>query len=99
MRVVQASEARFVGPKAHREGGIQFRYLLEGEEGRRDNYALTLVDIANAFATPRHRHNFDQVRIMMDGSFGFGPSLVQHKGSVGYFSEGTHYTQIGRAHV
>jgi hypothetical protein len=51
------------------------------------------VDVHDAFATPRHRHNFEQVRVMLDGSFGFGPGQVQHEGSVGYFCEGTYYTQ------
>jgi hypothetical protein len=93
MKVVRAEQARFAGPKAHREGGIAFRYLLEGREGALDNYALMLVDIEDAFATPRHRHNFEQVRIMLDGSFGFGPDKTQATGSVGYFCEGTWYTQ------
>ena len=56
-----------------------------------------MVDGGNA--TGHHRHNFDQVRIVLEGSFGFGPGpgpgLVQHAGSVGYFCEGTHYTQQG----
>lgn len=76
-----------------RSGRIQFHDLMSGTEGAPDNYGLQLVDVHDAFATPRHRHNFEQVRVMLDGSFGFGPGQVQHKGSVGYFCEGTYYTQ------
>jgi len=32
---------------------------------------------------------------MLEGSFGFGPGQVQQQGSVGYFCEGTYYTQAG----
>ena len=76
-----------------RSGEIQFHDLMGGTEGTAENYGLQLVDVFDKFATPRHRHNFEQVRVMLDGSFGFGPEQVQHKGSVGYFCEGTYYTQ------
>jgi hypothetical protein len=76
-----------------RSGRIQFHDLMGGQEGTPGNYGLQLVDVHDAFATPRHRHNFEQVRVMLEGSFGFGPDQVQHKGSVGYFCEGTYYTQ------
>lgn len=95
MKLTRLEEARAVGAKAHRSGNIGFRYLLTGQEGRADNYALTLVDIPGAYVTPQHRHNFEQVRIMLKGAFGFGPGLMQKEGSVGYFSEGTWYTQDG----
>ena len=55
-----------------------------------------LVHVAEHYEAPRHRHNFEQVRVMLDGSFGFGPGLAQGPGSVGYFCEGTWYTQQGR---
>ena len=35
---------------------------------------------------------------MLEGSFGFGPGLIQQEGSVGYFCEGTYYTQKGEGH-
>ncbi len=78
-----------------RSGNIEFRDLMVGREGTPENYGLQMVDVHEHYATPQHRHNFEQVRVMLDGSFGFGEGKVQHKGSVGYFCEGTHYTQAG----
>jgi hypothetical protein len=67
---------------------------MTGEENTPNNYGLQLVEVADFYNTPRHRHNFEQIRFMLDGSFGFGPEQVQEKGTVGYFCEGTYYTQI-----
>jgi hypothetical protein len=95
MKITHLQDARVVGAKAHRSGNIGFRYLLTGNEGSADNYALTLVDVPGEYTTPRHRHNFEQVRIMLKGQFGFGPGLTQEEGSVGYFTEGSWYEQHG----
>jgi hypothetical protein len=76
-----------------RGGSIGFRDLMMGTEGDPGNYGLQLVHINEAYFTPQHRHNFEQVRIMLEGSFSFGKGLEQHQGSAGYFCEGTYYTQ------
>lgn len=78
-----------------RSGEIAFRDLLVGYEGRPDNFGLQMVEVPTLYTTPRHRHNFEQVRIMLEGSFGFGPAQIQEAGSIGYFCEGTYYTQRG----
>ncbi|MBL0923329.1 MAG: hypothetical protein IBJ12_02545 [Sphingomonadaceae bacterium] len=96
MRISHKSNAATGGASAHRGGGIDFVYLLEGEEGALDNYMLGLVS-TESYTAPRHRHNFEQVRIMIKGEFGFGPGKVQDEGSVGYFCEGMPYTQRGDA--
>ncbi|RYG08388.1 MAG: hypothetical protein EON92_16690 [Burkholderiales bacterium] len=98
MRVQPFEELSPIEPvrPGFRSGGIQFHDLMAGTDGDPGNYGLQLVDVHDAFATPRHRHNFEQVRVMLDGSFGFGPGQVQHKGSVGYFCEGTYYTQAAQ---
>ncbi len=93
MHVVTPQTAEKGGASEHRPGGIAFTYLLQGQEGQPDNYSLMLVHVADAFSTPRHRHNFDQVRVLLSGNFGFGPGQSQGPGSVGYFCEGTAYTQ------
>jgi hypothetical protein len=95
MRSITPSQAEFIPAQAHRPGGVSFRHLLAGQDGEPDNYALSLVDVAQHYEAPRHRHNFEQVRFMLKGSFGFGPGAVQHEGSLGYFCEGTRYTQRG----
>lgn len=97
MRVHAYADMKPIVPVASgfRSGEIVFRDLMCGVEGSASNYALQMVDVPTRYSAPRHRHNFEQVRIMLDGSFGFGPGQVQEKGSVGYFCEGTYYTQNG----
>jgi hypothetical protein len=95
MRSVTLEEAEFIPAQPHRPGGVSFRHLLAGEDDAPDNYSLSLVDVAERYEAPRHRHNFEQVRVMLAGRFGFGPGAVQEAGSVGYFCEGTYYTQRG----
>jgi hypothetical protein len=95
MRIVHRDTAPRSGASAHRPGGVAFTHLLEGEEGALDNFALMLVHVAERYHAPRHRHNFEQVRLMLDGEFGFGPGMKQAAGSIGYFCEGAFYTQDG----
>lgn len=83
------------GASAHRGGGVAFVSMLTGQEWRPDNYDLMIVDMVDDYMTPRHRHNFDQVRVMLEGFFEWAPETPQPEGSVGYFAEGTYYTQKG----
>ncbi len=92
MDVVDTTTQQWLGPLDHRGGGIQFKPLFTGEEGQPDNYVLTLVQVMDRYHAPPHRHNFDQVRYLLKGEFGFG-SKVQCAGQVGYFPEGTEYAQ------
>ena len=95
MHTVTLEEARFIPAQPHRPGGVSFHHLLAGREGRPDNYSLSLVRVHERYEAVRHRHNFEQVRILLEGSFGYGPGAVQEAGSVGYFCEGIYYTQLG----
>jgi quercetin dioxygenase-like cupin family protein len=92
VQIVHEHTAQHRGASAHREGGIRFLSLLQGEEDTPGNFHLMLV-YANDFVAPRHRHNFDQIRIVMQGAFGFERGQVQEAGMLGYFTEGTFYTQ------
>ena len=75
--------------------------LLRGRAGAPDNYELSLVLMDGDYTTPRHKHNFDQVRYMVEGEFGYGRSKdeVQQQGTIGYFPEGVSYEQraVGRS--
>ncbi len=73
-----------------REGVIKAYRLIEGEAGP-DNFSLKLVNIAGKFFSPRHRHNFDQVRFQIAGVFDYAADGRLEPGSVGYFPEGTRY--------
>jgi hypothetical protein len=73
-----------------REGVIRAVRILEGEPGP-DNFALKLVNIQGDFFSPRHRHNFDQVRLQLEGSFDYDKDGCFTPGAIGYFPEGTRY--------
>lgn len=97
MRVNRFEDLQPVVPvrSGFRSSGIEFHDLMTGAEGTPGNYGLQLVRVAQHYHTPRHRHNFEQVRVMLEGEFGFGDA-VQRQGTVGYFCEGTYYTQDAR---
>jgi|LauGreDrversion4_2_1035121.scaffolds.fasta_scaffold93623_2 hypothetical protein len=73
-----------------REGVIRACRILEGEPGA-ENYSLKLVNIEGDFFSPRHRHNFDQIRVQLEGQFDYDKDGCFTPGSVGYFPEGTRY--------
>lgn len=90
MDIASGTEGEWRGGSRHRAGGLGFKDLFLGDEGP-GNYWFSLVRIDD-YSAPPHRHNFDQVRFMISGGFGFGDQ-VQPEGSVGYFTEGVTYTQ------
>jgi hypothetical protein len=78
--------------RAHvREGLFRSRRLLIGEPRSAGNFSLQLVSTPNSYHSPRHRHNFDQVRYQIEGDFDFGPDGKMGPGSIAYFPEATHY--------
>lgn len=80
-----------------RQGVFRSRKLLTGEEGGPGNFALQLVSLPETYDSPRHRHNFDQVRYQIEGEFDFGSDGKMHPGSIAYFPEATRYgPQTGR---
>jgi quercetin dioxygenase-like cupin family protein len=80
------------GPARNLRGGrIVFKELLRGAEKTPTNFSLVIADTDLTFKSPRHRHNFDQVRITLEGSTNFGPRHNIEVGDVAYFPEGTSY--------
>jgi hypothetical protein len=86
------------GSSPHRPAGIKFASLMKGHEGAPGNFELALLEISPDYHAPRHRHNFDQVRVMLEGDFEWDPGQPQREGSVGYFCEGLPYTQRSVGH-
>ena len=74
-----------------REGVFRSRRLLTGTEGNPGNFALQLVSMPETYYSPRHRHNFDQVRYQIEGEFDFAADGKMKPGTIAYFPEGTHY--------
>jgi len=95
LAIAHRSNAQREGASAHRNEGIAFEHLLVGEEGTKDNFILTIVTTEDEYKTPRHRHNFEQIRYVLKGEMQYGPDQIQKEGTVAYFCEGIHYQQKG----
>ncbi len=91
MRAVNEAEIAYRPVSGHRTGDIQFKRLLQGDPGALDNYELSLVRNRGSYYTPRHRHNFDQMRLVVEGEFGYATRKKMRAGDAGYFPEGTYY--------
>jgi hypothetical protein len=68
--------------------------LLTGDEERPDNFRVRYGENSvgdDDRGSPRHRHNFDQIRYPIRGEHPIAPDEVIPEGWVGYFPEGTFY--------
>ncbi len=93
MRIVNANDIEYRKPGTrHREGDIRFKHLLRGEAGSPQNYELLLAHTGAGFPSPPHRHNFDQIRFGLQGTFGDGRGVEVRTGKCGYYPEGTPYS-------
>lgn len=91
MKIAHESETPWSPVRTLRGGVIRFRCLLEGRENTPNNFSVVIADTDVSFKSPRHRHNFDQIRITLEGATNFGPRHNIAVGDVAYFPEGTHY--------
>ncbi len=90
MRIINIDDVPMVERPNIRGGTLLSRRLLTGEPGTPGNFSLQLSSTPTYFS-PRHRHNFDQVRFQIAGDFDFSTDGVMKPGSVAYFPEGTYY--------
>jgi len=90
VRVIELESVPMVDRPHVREGVLRTRRILTGEPGTPDNFSLQL-SFTPTYSSPRHRHNFDQVRFQLEGDFDFALDGAMKPGSVAYFPEGTHY--------
>jgi len=91
MKIVQGDELEPRRGLEHRGGTFHFRMLMEGAPGTVDNFQFTLGQMGGDFYSPRHRHNFEQVRFQVSGTLDFARDGKLTPGMVGYFPEGMHY--------
>jgi hypothetical protein len=91
MKIVQGDQVPVERGLTHRGGTIHFRYLMEGEPGTLGNFQLSIGQNGGDFFSPRHRHNFEQVRYQLAGTLDFGRNGKMTPGTVGYFPEGVYY--------
>lgn len=91
MRMVHVDEQEFAKVSGHRDGDIQFKKLLSGTPGAPDNFEFALVRQRGRYETPRHRHNYEQFRFVLEGEYAYAGRRRMRTGTIGYFPEGTPY--------
>jgi hypothetical protein len=77
--------------KDHPLGTVSFQHLLKGKPDSPDNFMYILGRQDADFRMPRHRHNFEQIRLPIRGDMNLGRGMVLREGEVGYFPEGMAY--------
>lgn len=77
--------------KDHPTGIVVFQYCMVGKPQSPDNFMLVLGRQDGDFHMPRHRHNFDQIRLPLNGDMNIGDGIKLKQGQVGYFPEGLPY--------
>lgn len=91
MRVVELSQAEPYAAGNLRVGEYDEKILATGEEGSLDNFRLSYATAVEESWTPRHRHNFEQLRYALAGEFRYGKNDVIPPGWVAYFPESVPY--------
>jgi len=91
MKIVQGEELQWERGLEYRGGMFHFRRLMEGEPGTIDNFQLSLGRMSGGFFSPRHHHNFEQIRFQLAGELDFARDGKMKTGMVGYFPEGMFY--------
>jgi hypothetical protein len=92
---MRVSAAAVIGSEAvgsMRDGKLDQKHLLFGVDGSPNNYDLNLgVTGSGGWRTPRHRHNFDQIRYVIEGELPYTETESLRQGWVGYFPESVYY--------
>jgi hypothetical protein len=91
MKIVQADEVEWKRGLQHRGGTFHYRHLLNGTSGTLSNFQFDIGQLEGDFASPRHRHNFDQFRFQIEGTMNFDRNGKMAAGTLGYFPEGAAY--------
>jgi hypothetical protein len=91
MKVVQLETTPEVRGLEHRGGTFHARTIVEGKPGTPGNFKFSLSRLGTDYSGPRHRHNFDQYRYMIEGWSDYGQDGPLKAGMLGYYPEGVHY--------
>lgn len=91
VKIAHSETTDWTSPRTVRGGVLRFKCMLEGQEGSPNNFSLVIANTDLTFKSPRHRHNFDQIRVSLRGATNFGPRQNIEVGDVAYFPEGTYY--------
>ncbi len=91
MRIVHGDEVEWKRGLPHRGGTFHFMHLLDGTPGTPSNFQFNIGKAEGDFASPRHRHNFEQFRFQLEGTMSFDRNGKLPQGTFGYFPEGAAY--------
>src|SRR3954452_948323 len=92
MRVSTSAEIGSAQVGSMREGKLDQKHLLFGVDGSPNNYDLNLgVTGSGGWGTPRHRHNFDQTRYVIEVTLPYSDTESLPQWGLGYFPESVHY--------
>lgn len=91
MKIANTSKRRWQLNKANVRGKLTVKKLLVGQPGTAENYLCNIAKSDGNYNSPRHRHNFDQIRLVLDGRVPITPRRSMKPGQIGYFPEGTPY--------
>jgi hypothetical protein len=78
-----------------RTGKVGKQFLLMGDPASPGNFKFGLFHQYGDFFSPRHRHNFCQFRMQLEGVCDYGPGGKMKPGTIGYFPEGAYYGPQG----
>jgi len=99
MKIVQVEDVPSVRGLEHRGGTFHAKTLIEGTPGSPDNFKFSLSRLGTDYSGPRHRHNFDQFRYMIEGESDYGDGSLK-PGMLGYYPEGVHYgPQVNKTEI
>jgi hypothetical protein len=91
MQIVHDAEVPLEARETVRTSRMDYRRLLFGLPGTPGNFKLVLVTTYAGYNGPRHRHNFDQIKLQLDGFYDHHGIGKQTTGMAAYFPEGTYY--------
>jgi hypothetical protein len=91
MKIVQYDDVSPVRGLEHRGGTFHSRTTAEGQPGTPGNFKFSISELGTDYSGPRHRHNFDQYRFMLEGESDYGQDGPLKAGMLGYYPEGVHY--------
>jgi quercetin dioxygenase-like cupin family protein len=74
----------------HRGPGLKLKTLPFRGDGRGNNLWLSLSEMEDGYYSPRHMHNFDQIRYVLSGDTGY-TKWDLHAGECAYFPAGVPY--------
>jgi len=90
MKILAIGEAPLIRGLEHRGGTFHSQTTAEGQPSTPGNFKFSLSRLGTDYSGPRHRHNFDQFRFMLEGESDYGDGRLR-AGMLGYYPEGVAY--------